>query len=359
MTTAPLQPWEVPLDEAYWRGLLSDIERLAPPESSPSGDRDDTWPPCKLQHRGSPPADIRSNAERAEALPNPDVRESPGVHTRYAVQADSLAADWERAVRLFKTKERVELRVTGHNRGGLLVKFGQIQGFIPASQLCELPKDLNNQSRQVELSGRLGEQLCLRVIELDPARNRLILSERVAISEDRDGAKLLQTLSPGQTRIGRVNSLCGFGAFVDLGGVEGFIHISEFSWGRVDHPSDMLQVGDEVRVYVIDVQPAQSRVSLSLKRLTPDPWTLVDQRYQVGQIVEGEVTNVVSFGAFVRVEEGLEGLIHISELAEGNFLHPRNVVQEGDHVRARIIRIDSGTHRLGLSLRQMNESAGS
>jgi small subunit ribosomal protein S1 len=192
------------------------------------------------------------------------------------------------------------------------------------------------------------------VIELDASRNRLIFSERAAINEH-DGVTLLGTLQSGQARVGRVNSLCGFGAFVDLGGVEGFIHISEFSWGRVDHPSDILQPGDDVQVYVIDVQPSQSRVSLSLKRLHADPWTLVDQRYTVGQVIEGQVTNVVSFGAFVRVEEGLEGLIHISELAEGNFLHPRNVVQEGERVRARIIRIESATHRLGLSLRQVND----
>jgi small subunit ribosomal protein S1 len=273
----------------------------------------------------------------------------PGWHGAYYA---NMASDWVRADQLLETKERVELHVTGYNRGGLLVKFGGLQGFVPASQLCELPKDPNNQTRECELACRVGDQLCLRVIEIDHSRNRLILSERAAISE-RDGAALLESLSPGQVRSGRVNSLCGFGAFVDLGGVEGFIHISEFSWGRVNHPSDMLSVGAEMEVYIIDVQPEQSRVALSLKRLQPDPWTLVNDRYSVGDIIEGDVTNVVSFGAFVRIEEGLEGLIHISELAEGNFLHPRNVVEEGDRVRARIIRIDGGTHRLGLSLRQV------
>jgi small subunit ribosomal protein S1 len=347
MTTAPLQPWEVPPDEAYWRGLLTDIERLAPPEPMPGLEREDISHTRRLPPREMARATGNGGSDSgASADLEPALGWSTGFHT-------GSTADWERAKQLFETKERVELRVTGHNRGGLLVKFGTLQGFVPASQLCELPKDPNNQTRQTELACRLGAALCVRVIEIDQSRNRLILSERAAVSAT-DGAALLGSLSPGQVRTGRVNSLCGFGAFVDLGGVEGFIHISEFSWGRVNHPSDVLSVGDEVQVYVIDVQPSQSRVALSLKRLQPDPWTLVNDRYSVGHVIEGEVTNVVSFGAFVRVEEGLEGLIHISELAEGSFLHPRNVVHEGQRVRARIIRIDSATHRLGLSLRQLD-----
>jgi len=346
MTTVPLQPWEVPPDEAYWRGLLTDIERMALPEPGPGLDRDEVpltrRTPLRDSTRSANNDVSDSDAPRAETAP-----------TWSAAYHSGSAADWERAAHLFQTKERVDLRVIGYNRGGLLVKFGTLQGFVPTSQLCELPKDPNNQTRQNELANRVGATLCLRVIEIDQSRNRLILSERAAVSGS-DAAVLLSSLAPGQVRTGRVNSLCGFGAFVDLGGVEGFIHISEFSWGRVNHPSDVLSVGDEIQVYVIDVQPCQSRVALSLKRLQPDPWTLVNERYAVGHIVEGEVTNVVSFGAFVRVEEGLEGLIHISELAEGSFLHPRNVVQEGQRVRARIIRIDSATHRLGLSLRQLD-----
>ena len=352
MMTAPLQPWEVPLDDAYWRGLLTDIEGLVPPEIAPATDREETLTARKLHHAEASPAALHRADNWQEPASHHEAPEALATSVRHASPADGLATDWERAAHLFETKERVELRVVGYNRGGLLVKLGQLQGFVPASQLCELPRDPNNQTRQTELACRLGDQLCLRVIEFDASRNRLILSERAAVNQQ-DGAELLSSLSPGQIRMGRVNSLCGFGAFVDLGGAEGFIHISEFSWGRVNHPSDMLRPGDDVRVCVIDVQPAQSRVSLSLKRLRPDPWTLVDQRYRVGQMIDGEVTNVVTFGAFVRIDEGLEGLIHISELAEGTFLHPRNVVQEGERVRARIIRIDSATHRLALSLRQL------
>jgi small subunit ribosomal protein S1 len=155
-----------------------------------------------------------------------------------------------------------------------------------------------------------------------------------------------------------VTNLTTFGAFVDLGGVEGLIHISELSWDRVRHPNDVLHPGQEIQVHVLGVNPGEKRIALSLKRLRPDPWLDVAQRYQVGSVVEGIVTNVVSFGAFVRVEEGLEGLIHISELAEGNFLHPRNVVHEGDRVRVRVLRVDSANHRLGLSLRQVHDSNG-
>jgi small subunit ribosomal protein S1 len=173
------------------------------------------------------------------------------------------------------------------------------------------------------------------------------------MSDEEQEARLLAELCEGDIKRGRVTNLCSFGAFVDLGGIEGLIHVSEMSWGRVGHPSDVLRIGDEVEVYVINVNREEKKIGLSLKRLQPDPWATVEERYQVGQLVQGTITNVVSFGAFARIEEGVEGLIHISELAEGNFLHPRNVVKEGDVVTARILNIDSANHRLGLSLRRI------
>jgi small subunit ribosomal protein S1 len=261
--------------------------------------------------------------------------------------------DWQQAAGFFESKERIELPVIGYNRGGLLVQFGHIQGFVPASQLIELPRELNSHARQSELARHVGNRLCLQVIEIDRSRNRLIFSERAATYAPEVSA-ILESLGEGDVCQGRVTSLCGFGAFVDLGGVEGLIHISELSWGRVNHPADVVRPGDEVEVYVMGIEAEQQRVALSLKRLKPDPWTLVDERYEVGQIIDAEVTNVVSFGAFARVDEGLEGLIHISELAEGNFLHPRNVVKEGQKIQACILNIDSANHRLGLSLRQVH-----
>ena len=168
-----------------------------------------------------------------------------------------------------------------------------------------------------------------------------------------------EDLCEGAARRGYVTNVCAFGAFVDLGGLEGLIHISEISWGRVSHPGDVLKTGDPVEVYVISVDRAAKRVALSLKRLRPDPWATVAERYSVGQLVKGTVTNVVNFGAFVRLEEGLEGLIHVSELAEGQFLHPRNVVSEGDAVVARVLSIDGAQRRLALSLRRVAEEHSS
>jgi len=343
MGNEALQPWEIPPDEGYWRALLADIDRLSAYEPAPH-EVEET-----LEELLRPP----SPATRDGARPHAPAAEARTAPPPAGTTSDpALQADWERAEQLLRSKERVELRIVGCNRGGLLVRFGQLQGFVPISQLLELPDEADDNMRQAQLARRVGEVLCLRVIEIDRTRNRLILSERAAFNA-RAAANLLNELAPGQVRRGRVNALCGFGAFVDLGELEGFIHISEFSWSRINHPSDMLRVGDEIQVYVLDVQPEQQRVALSLKRLKPDPWSLVDQRYHVGDIVEGEVTNVVSFGAFVRLEEGVEGLIHVSELADGNFLHPRNVVREGDRVRVRVIRVDGAQHRLGLSLRQV------
>jgi small subunit ribosomal protein S1 len=152
-----------------------------------------------------------------------------------------------------------------------------------------------------------------------------------------------------------VTNLTSFGAFVDLGGVEGLVHVSELSWDRVRHPRDVLHPGQNVEVCVLGVNQEEGRIALSLKRLRPNPWMDAESRYYEGQLIEGQVTNVVSFGAFVRLEEGLEGLIHVSELAEGNFLHPRNVIREGDLVRVRVLNIDSYNQRLGLSLRQAHD----
>jgi small subunit ribosomal protein S1 len=201
----------------------------------------------------------------------------------------------------------------------------------------------------------IGSRLRLKIIELDPEQSRFVLSERATSSDEDRRKALLDRLSPGDVCQGRVTNLCSFGAFVDLGGLEGLVHVSELTWGRVDHPQDVLESGQPVEVYVINVDRGRGRVGLSLKRLQPDPWQFVEERYRVGQIVDGVVTHVVDFGAFARVEEGLEGLIHVSELADGDVSHPRNVISEGDVVRALVINIDSERRRMGLSLRQLDE----
>jgi small subunit ribosomal protein S1 len=262
---------------------------------------------------------------------------------------------WQEAQRVQESGEAVVVQSTGCNRGGLLIDWNGLHGFMPASHITDLSPHLDEGSRRAELAQRVGKSFNAKVIELDRIHSRFVVSERAACPGHDRGESLLNDLCEGQVRPGAVTKVCTFGAFVDLGGVEGLLHISEISWGRVNHPADLLRTGQQVQVKIMNVERTQKRVALSVKRLQPDPWATVEQRYTVGQIVEGVVTSVVNFGAFTRLEEGLEGLIHISELAEGNFLHPHNVVHEGETVRVRILAIDGAHRRLGLSLRQAND----
>lgn len=263
------------------------------------------------------------------------------------------AQDWEAARHLYDSDETIRLEVVGYNRGGLLVVWNSLRGFVPASHLVDFPNEANELERKEALASRVGERLELKVIELDPTKGRIVFSERAARSGPGSRQQLLQRIQPGDVVSGLVTNVCDFGVFVDLGGVEGLIHVSEISWNRVGHPRDVLSNNQTVQVKVLSVDREQARVALSLKRMRPDPWSTVEQRYAIGQVIEGKITNVVNFGAFISLEDGLEGLIHISELAEGHFLHPRNVVSEGDWVRARIISMDGPGRRLSLSLRRL------
>jgi small subunit ribosomal protein S1 len=321
--------WTTP-DEEYWQALLEQ-GRIAPENSYPSNSEEFFFP----QYVGSQD-------------------HPPRLHAR-ADETDRTGSDdeWQLARRAFDRGETFSLNVSGVNRGGLLVQWNGLQGFVPASQLSEIPQDRDPDVRRSVLSERIGDAMTLRLIEVDEGQNRLVFSERLARSGPQRPDVILTSLRPGEVCRGTVTNLTSFGAFVDLGGIEGLIHISEISWDRVRHPGDVLRPGQEIDVHVLTVQPEERRVALSLKRLRPNPWTGVEARFQVGQVIEGMVTNVVSFGAFVRVEEGLEGLIHVSELAEGSFLHPRNVVREGDEVRVRVLNVDTAKRRLGLSLRQV------
>jgi small subunit ribosomal protein S1 len=264
------------------------------------------------------------------------------------------AADWQAARQLYEADEPVDLDVLGYNRGGLLVGFRSLQGFVPASHLVNFPNQVTEEERMGSLSRKVGMRLKLKVIEYDPAKGRVVFSERAAQAGPGSRQQVLGSLRPGSVVGGVITNVCDFGAFVDLGGIEGLIHVSEVSWSRVGHPRDVLACNQQVQVSVLSVDADQGRVALSLKRLRPDPWANVQERYRLGQILEGTVTNVVNFGAFVGIEEGLEGLIHVSELADGHFLHPRNVVREGDKVRACIVSIDGPGRRLGLSLRRLS-----
>ncbi|MEZ4768705.1 MAG: S1 RNA-binding domain-containing protein [Caldilineales bacterium] len=270
-------------------------------------------------------------------------------------EIDSEERDWQRAEDLMTTQSHCCLVVTGYNRGGLLVSLGCLSGFVPGSHLLDFPVNLDYEEREAVLARRIGEELKLQVIEIDRPRSRLVLSERVACVEERSES-LFARLRVGDIVRGQVSNLRRFGAFVDLGGYEGLLHISELSWGRVNDPGDVVHVGQEIEVYVLDINHEERKIQLSLKHLQSDPWQGVSQRYTVGDLVTGEVTNVVNFGAFTRLEDGVEGLIHISELAEGTFLHPRNVVSEGQQVRVRVLAVDPVHRRIGLSLRQARDA---
>ncbi len=263
--------------------------------------------------------------------------------------------DWLEAERLYKNKEAFEAQVSGFNRGGLIVRMGKLRGFVPASQLTQEHKP-NGESTELWKS-LVGEKLFLKVIELDRKRNRLILSERAALGEWRKAQKekLLETLQKGEIRHGRVTSIAPFGAFVDLGGADGLVHVSEISWSRVKHPSEAVKVGQEVDVYVLSVDREKKRIGLSIRRAKPNPWDTVVEKYAVGQVAEAVITNLADFGAFARLEDGLEGLIHISELADQRVDHPREVVKPGQTVQVRIIKIDPKRKRIGLSIRLVPE----
>jgi small subunit ribosomal protein S1 len=267
--------------------------------------------------------------------------------------AQGTPEDWAWARQLYDSDDTIDLPVIGFNRGGLLVEARNLRGFVPISHLVAIETAGEESDRSGQLASLVGTRMLLKVIEYDPERGRIVFSQRAALAGPGQRAALLSRLQPGEHVRGGVTNVTRFGAFVDLGGVEGLIHVSELSWSRVRHPEDVVACGQELEVEVLSVDRELGRVALSLKKLLPDPWETVHERFQLDQIVEGVITNVVKFGAFVCVDEGLEGLIHVSELGDGSFLHPRSVVREGERVRARIIHIDGPARRLGLSLREV------
>ena len=260
--------------------------------------------------------------------------------------------DWDKAQELLDAEDIWRGQVTDYNKGGLIVKFHRLRGFIPGSHLW---KHKRSGQREETFKKYVGEELPLKVIEVHREKNRLIMSERLARRKARKQRQkhLLEELVEGQVYRGTVSQLCDFGAFVDLGGADGLVHISELSWRRVGHPKEVLEVGQEIDVYVLRLDHERKRISLSLKRLEPNPWDLVDGRYVEGQLVSGTVTNTTDFGAFVRLGEGVDGLIHISELASIPPEDPKEVVQRGEELVLRILRIDSVRHRIALSLKRV------
>lgn len=270
--------------------------------------------------------------------------------------------DWEWVEELLQSEETHEAKIAGYNKGGLIVPMGTLRGFVPASQVSALRRiSKEGDTNEQRWAKMVGEPIKIRVIEVDRGRRRLILSERAALKETREALKerLLDELAEGDVRAGRVTSLAEFGAFVNIDGADGLVHLSEISWDRIDHPSEVLEVGQQVEVKVISVDRDRRRIGLSIRQLQEDPWVRKAKSLRVGQLVEGTVTHLTKFGAFAKIEDDddLEGLIHISELSEQRIGHPKEVVKEGDKLTLRIIKVETDRRRIGLSLRKVDSAA--
>ena len=324
------------VDDGYWTALFRMEESFAADGAAMAGTAAESSPDVEpIDEHDETAAPAHSPAGPSTApLPN-----DPWRTAQETMDADRL----------------LRLRVVGHNKGGLLVYWNGLQGFVPASQLIDFPQFHVPRERMQALASWQDRELALKIIEVNRGNSRLILSERATLVAAEQREVLLLGVRAGEKRQGTVTNLTDFGAFIDLGGLEGLIHISEISWSRVTHPSTVLRPGQQVQVLVLSVDKNAERVALSMKRLHNDPWQDVESRYRPDQLVRGVVGNVTTYGAFVILEEELEGLIHISELAEGMFMHPRDVVRTGQEVTARVLSVDGRHKRLALSLRAVGK----
>lgn len=274
-----------------------------------------------------------------------------------SVSQAQQSEDWKKAEALMTAEEVWEGIVTDVNKGGLIVPFGNLRGFVPASHVSDLPRGISEDERKNYMGGLLGRPVMLKVIEVNRKRRRLVFSQRDASRGRREANKeqLLGELKEGDVRTGRVSGLRDFGAFVDLGGADGLIHISELAWHRVKHPKEVLNVGDEVQVYVLRLDTEGKRIGLSLKRLQKNPWAQAEEMYHVGQLVEGTVSRVAQFGAFISLDPGIEALLHASQMADPVPADPTLLVHEGERLLMRVISIEPERQRLGLSIKDVTD----
>ncbi|GJM43024.1 MAG: 30S ribosomal protein S1 [Ardenticatenaceae bacterium] len=297
---------------------------------------------------------LQINDEISIYVTNTDAPDSLLVSIHLA----QLNQDWIDAEALMESGNIMEGEVIGYNKGGAIIPFGRLRGFVPASHLSELSRGLNDRQRQQKLAKMRGEKVPVKVIEVDRRRRRLVFSQRDAQKEWEDKRKkeLLKDLNEGDILSGRVSGLRDFGIFVDLGGADGLVHISELAWYRIAHPREVVKVGDEIEVYVLNINKESQRISLSRKRLLENPWSTVEKRYHENQLVEGTITRIVDYGAFAEIEPGVEGLLHVSQLSRSQVDNAGEVVNEGETHLLRIVSIDSNRQRIGLSLRQVSAS---
>lgn len=267
---------------------------------------------------------------------------------------------WQKAEALLSSKEAIDSKIVGYNKGGLLVELGSLRGFVPASQVSLTRRmETTGDSPEQRWGKMVGSPVKVCVIEVDRERRRLIMSERAASTETRETVKerLIESLKEGEIRSGRVASLADFGAFININGADGLVHLSEISWDHIKHPSETLEVGKEVKVKVISIDKEKKRIGLSIRQTQDDPWSGRLAKYQIGELVEGTITRLTKFGAFAKLDEDVEGLIHISEISEKRIDHAKEVLHEGDKVTLRVIKIDPDNHRIGLSIRRVDSMA--
>ncbi len=310
------------IDEGWWASVLAEEGRNAP---SPI-----------LRTMGRPEA-------LQETKPESDKTEIPERPN------EKVISNWEQVKEMYMRDQIVNLSVTGHNRGGLLVEGNGLYGFVPFSHLVGVSDKA--EKRDLDLASYVGRSLSLKVIECVPEDERVVFSERAAQSEPGRRAELFNALRPGQNVKGTVTNITDFGVFVDLGGVEGLIHISELSWGRVSHPGQIVKMGDIIDVQVLDLAPERCRVALSLKRLLPNPWQNAAIDFPKGCVKPAVITSVLSFGAFARLDAGVEGLIHASEIPIADGKPLKEILSEGQAVQVRILHLDPAHQRMGLSMR--------
>jgi small subunit ribosomal protein S1 len=322
--SSPRRKYENPMpntDEGWWESVLAEERQYAPPH-----------PP----HGGIKPKSVHQ--AKVEAMP----------------AAPAAQVDWDTVKELYSSDRIIELAVTGHNRGGLLVEKDTLSGFIPFSHLVDLAGKEQDANRDVSLEGYIGKTLRVKVIECVPEEGRVVFSERAALAEPGKRSELFNQLQAGSRLKGTVTNITDFGVFVDLGGVEGLIHISELSWGRVSHPNRIVRLGEEIHVQVLDVSAERCRVALSLKRMAANPWERALVDFPVGTIHRAVITSVMSYGAFARIEAGVEGLIHASEMVLEPNQSPRDILFEGKELQVRILHVDPAHQRMGLSLLLQN-----
>lgn len=267
---------------------------------------------------------------------------------------------WDTVEKLVTDGEVIDSKIIGFNKGGLIVGVEGLRGFVPSSQISAVRRSQSTgDTPEQRFQKMVGGPISVRVLEVDRERRRLILSERAASTESRQAVKerVIDELEEGKVYTGRVTSLANFGAFININGADGLVHLSELSWDHIEHPREVLELGQEVQVKVINVDREKRRIGLSVRALQDDPWKSRVEKYSVGQLVEGKITRLTKFGAFARLDDDIEGLIHISEIADHRIEHPKEVLKEGEVKSLRVIRIDAEQHRIGLSLRKVDSAA--